>query len=475
MKVSVAGAGAGKTTRMARIIAAHEIPDGKRVFCIAFTNAATEKIRNALYGHRDDIVVSTIHSFLYQEIIVPYYYFLFGKHYKQLSAIDLPSNERYKAGIISELEESDVLHVTKIPERAKWVVYKKSKDKKSTTANRSKILTRFASYCSAIYVDEAQDISADIYSVLMALDKVGIDIRLFGDPKQDIKGYGCFRTIISNAEEVSYIPECYRCPQIHLNLSNTLANDAEKQIAAETNMPGKIGVVFETDLTDLNRFVVNGSYGLSYISKKQGRFDTHDSNNMNTQFLTLWYEVYRAVNAKWEKKLPELELKRASFYVAEKMESQYNKTKNAQEILSYWIKKNAFDRLAGKSYAKMISAIGADFNANDNLVVVNSIESIKGLDSERCLFVLTTDLAPYLFQKKKTDNKTRHLLYVALTRSLSDLTILITSEVEEQYSREIIIKYFAQNNAEVLQIDEANSIYGLTDDGKLVTKNGCEN
>lgn len=45
MIVNVAGAGAGKTTKMADVILNHEIPEGKVVFCVAFTNAAADNIR----------------------------------------------------------------------------------------------------------------------------------------------------------------------------------------------------------------------------------------------------------------------------------------------------------------------------------------------------------------------------------------------------------------------------------------------
>ena len=72
-------------------------------------------------------------------------------------------------------------------------------------------------------------------------------------------------------------------------------------------------------------------------------------------------------------------------------------------------------------------------------IAVKSIEAIKGLEHERCLFVLTTDLAPYLFGDKSEENKTRHLLYVALTRSSDNLSILVTEEVERKYPRERII------------------------------------
>ena len=78
----------------------------------------------------------------------------------------------------------------------------------------------------------------------------------------------------------------------------------------------------------------------------------------------------------------------------------------------------------------------------NDIPVVSSIESIKGLEAERCLFILTTDLAPYLFGKKTEDNKTSHLLYVALTRSLDNLTILVTKEVEAVYTKAAIVAFF---------------------------------
>ena len=45
MIVNVAGAGAGKTTKMADYVLGHTVPVGKIVFCIAFTNAAADNIK----------------------------------------------------------------------------------------------------------------------------------------------------------------------------------------------------------------------------------------------------------------------------------------------------------------------------------------------------------------------------------------------------------------------------------------------
>ena len=116
MIVNVAGAGAGKTTKMADIVLGHIVPDGKNVFCIAFTKDATDNIKGKVAAKigciPDNIKISTIHSFLYQELIKPYFYFLYGKQYRRTTAISLPPNNGYKAAKLAELDNTDVLHVT---------------------------------------------------------------------------------------------------------------------------------------------------------------------------------------------------------------------------------------------------------------------------------------------------------------------------------------------------------------------------
>lgn len=446
MIVNVAGAGAGKTTKMADVIMSHDISDGKTVFCIAFTNAATENIKEkvaARFGSiPQNIRISTIHSFLYQELIEPYYYFLYGKQFKKLSTITLPTDGRYKAAKLSELEGSGILHITRIPEKAKWVAYQKSGDTNAIKEMRKKALAHFNSYCAAIYVDEAQDISEDIHIVLSALENAGVKIILYGDPKQDVKGYGCFRQIIDNASDVHYFSECHRCPQLHLNLSNTLASENEKQVADCENAVGSLGIVFESDIADIKGYIESTNYGLCYISQKNERFNTHDAKEVNDCFETLRHEVLRAMKEKFQEQITEIEIERAAFFVTEKMLESYEQTGNAGAQISFWVKNGAFDQLSKQRYAQMASAISAKETERSDAVVVRSIEIIKGLEAERCLFILTSDLAPYLFRTKTDDNRMRHLLYVALTRSKDHLTILISREVEMSFSKQTINGFF---------------------------------
>ena len=128
MEINIAGAGAGKTTKMSDkiILLRNQIDENKKLFCIAFTNSAVDCIRRKLCEHYvqipENIIVSTIHSFLYREIIKPYYHLLYGKKYEKISISDLPQDAKYKNAKIKRLDELNVLHQTVIPEHAKWVL-----------------------------------------------------------------------------------------------------------------------------------------------------------------------------------------------------------------------------------------------------------------------------------------------------------------------------------------------------------------
>lgn len=451
MIVNVAGAGAGKTTKMADIIMNYDIPDGKVVFCIAFTNAAADNIKEKVAGKLgsipSNIRVSTIHSFLYQELIEPYYYFLYGKQFGNLSVIELPLNNSYKNAKLLELERDNILHISKIPEKAKWVTYQKSRETKATRETRKRIMSLFSSYCAAIFVDEAQDISKDICDILSSLENAGIEITLYGDPKQDVKGFGCFRSIIDNSSDVTYISECYRCPQAHLDLSNTLAGDQEKQVATKDNVVGSIEFAFESDIADIKGFMKASDYGLCYISQKHAQFHTHSVNERDEHFETLRHEVFRAMEEKWKGVLAEIEINRGAYYVTEIMLENYQQSGDAGNQVAKWVEAGAFDRLGKQQYAQMVSAFPVKETETDDAVVVRSIEIVKGLEAERCLFILTPDLAPYLFRTKISDNKTSHLLYVALTRSKKHMTILISRKVESTFPKSFIFDYMKSFNA----------------------------
>lgn len=58
------------------------------------------------------------------------------------------------------------------------------------------------------------------------------------------------------------------------------------------------------------------------------------------------------------------------------------------------------------------------------------------------MFILTNDLAAYLFDDNTEMNKTKNKLYVALTRSLNELSMYILKEVENKYTKKRIQDFF---------------------------------
>ena len=177
---------------------------------------------------------------------------------------------------------------------------------------------------------------------------------------------------------------------------------------------------------------------------KRDRFATHEMHKVEHQFETLLHEVKRAVLEKWSGRIPDLEIDRSAFYITERMLKSFDNGVNKAAIINGWVNAGAFDRIKEQRYAQMAAAFKTSEDGKVDISVVPSIESVKGLEAKRCLFILTTDLAPYLFREKTEDNKTSHLLYVALTRSLDNLTILVSREVEYKYKRTKIENFFVK-------------------------------
>ena len=251
-----------------------------------------------------------------------------------------------------------------------------------------------------------------------------------------MRGFGCFRELITTFSDcVVYKNICHRCPEKHLRLSNRLAREEERQTADAETCPGSIDVYFESDLgQDTVRFIEDGKFGLTFISKKNARFNTHAKNSNDERAESLRFELEPVIRESREGRLSELDIKRASYYLTEKMLTLVDNGHDAEEVLRRFLRPGVF-RYGRKKYDRIKEALTRKGVSSAGGIAVESIEAIKGLEHERCLFVLTTDLAPYLFGDRQEENKTKHLLYVALTRSSDNLTILVTEEVEKKYPR----------------------------------------
>lgn len=443
MKIKIAGAGAGKTTSMAESIIhlCSETEEYLKIFCITFTNSAAKCIREKIITHYgyipENIVISTIHSFLYREFIRPYYYLLYNKQYIRISTINLPEKVQYKNYAIGGLESRNILHQTLIPKRAKWIIVKKSNDIKAIKEKRAIILKQFKSYCKAICIDEAQDIDNDMLEIVIALDRIGIPVVLMGDPKQDLNGYKCLRKLVKKYPQATeYITFCHRCPQKHLDLANLIIPEKEKQHSDKQE--GIISVIFSSE-NKCEELVSNGNFDLKYISKKQGIYETHENGKTEDIKENIFEELIVPIREKFPN-ITELDLMRFSYYLTEKLLKNYASLKNEKEAMKQTFGKIYLDK---KVYAKIIDLISKKTQNNRKEVIsISSIDVIKGQEGNKCLFILTNDLAEYMFGKKEDDTVFKNKLYVALTRSLNELVIYVTPEVECKYGRDFINKFF---------------------------------
>ena len=443
MIINVAGAGAGKTTGLAKeIIDKYEKTDSnKKIYCVAFTNNAVKSIIEKLLIHFDmipnNIIVCTIHSFLYQEFISPYYYIIHDKHYGTISTIELPSKAQFKNYKLAELDKKSILHIESIPEKAKWVVVKKSNEKSIHKTRRNIVLEVFKSYCQTVFVDEAQDIDGHMKEIFEKLDSEGIEIVLKGDPKQDIRGRGCFRELIqSRPQSVVYDATCHRCPANHLKITNSLIASDERQTSEKNG--GIIDVVFESSC-NMNS-LLSSVYDLKYIYQKNDRFETHSTaSHTLSRFDTLYYEIDCVLT----ESIPDPQIREIRAYnYTQGMISWQNQGKNENQIMNRLMSRTG--TLSKQQYAKVKGALCIEQHHETNKYQVSSIESIKGLEGECCLFILTSDLAAYLFGNKTEENKVKNALYVALTRSKEKLVILVCKEVEAVYNKTIINSYFSK-------------------------------
>ncbi|MGG1515464.1 UvrD-helicase domain-containing protein [Paenibacillus oryzisoli] len=441
MKIVVAGAGAGKTTSMAQKVLdrLNEVIDGKIIYVITYTNSAKNRIKGKiteLHGTLPrQVFVETSHAFLLREIIFPFYHLLYGQQFTKVSQIILSDNPGYKAMKIKELVANKIIHVEKVTETAKWVVSRKTGDRSETNKRRERILQIILKYLDSVFVDEAQDIDNHFAKIIEVLHSKGINTYLVGDPKQDLRGRNALTELVNSYKEhVEYKPENNRCPISHVNLANTFIPIMQRQFPQKADL-GTLSYVYESEIgkEEIHDFVKGSDWDYVYISKKNDRFITH-ANDRNETLSNLTYEIRQIVK---RTTIIDTDIDKWVFILVKNLLKDLNKENNS-EIFSK-LQKSLSIELTRQDMGKLGEQLKIHREAHSNKgILVNSIDSIKGLEGEKCLFILTTDLTEYLFQTKKEQNKTLNYLYVALTRSKKELVFLVTHEVENKYGRIIV-------------------------------------
>lgn len=458
MNILVAGAGAGKTSSLSeKIIKAANLTD-KMIFCISFTNESADIINEKLNQHYSSMIptnikVSTIHHFLYQEIIKPYNYFINGNDYEEIVNININKPE-YKAARLKQLREHNLLDIKDIYPQAKNIVCFLSKDRKDVKKLKNTIVSTISDYTSNIFVDEAQDINEDIAKILKRFYEAGINISLIGDPKQDIQGNKLFSKIISDEGNgtIKYKNENHRCPTSHLNISNIFIHIEQQQFSPT----GKQGSINYTTANSIDRGILRDfveSYGLSYIYQSQEPFITQHQKNTNDYTFSEYIKILNRINREKGLKIDDFKIKLTASKLAYKTLKQVENGASFNDIY------NQYNRIIHwKDKENLKDSITKDRLFNEkieakNLIKVDSIQNIKGREEEKCLFIITNAIMKYLLNPEiDRPIKMGALLYVGLTRSFHTLTLYFTDETISKYGIDKIVYLMEEYDIEKIDM-----------------------
>ena len=424
-KIQIAGAGAGKTYSMAEHILEYDKLnlENKDIIAITYTNTAKENIYKKVYEKEfkipERLKIYTIHSFLLEYIIYPYSKFVLGKSYKKAVSIPLPSNFIFKNKRISDLEKKEIIHNDAVFSKAKQIIISSKSEPKLIKAKKEIVLNHILSSISAIFIDESQDLDDDVLRIIEKLSDNKIFVYMVGDPKQALKYPGKFEEFTKNIKEKQlYNFECLdnnnitrRLPKSHVNISNLICSDDQKQTTLNEN-EGKIYYIYSDD-TNFNKIYnsFQNEKSICYIKSKTTKFNTQHNRKLDSDILK---EIIINKNIYDDED--------AFLYEKEKELYKLIDEKNNVELglKSFLGKYNL--RLKKDVYAKIISSLE---DSNSMEYNVYSIDKVKGLERKNCMFIINESLLNYLFGNKTERNKEMNYLYVGLTRSTDILLLVI--------------------------------------------------
>lgn len=439
-KVKVACAGAGKTYAMAEEILNFNTynTEEKDIIAITYTNTARDNIYNNIHKQNltipTRIKISTIHSFLLEYIIYPYSNYILSKKYSTATSIPLSDNFVFKNKRISELEKKQIVHNEKVFKLSKQIIVPYKGDNVLIRKKKNIILEHLLSSISAIFVDESQDLDDDVIRVLEFLGNNGIYVYMIGDPKQALKYPQVFKEFVNNVCEnkissFENLPSnniTRRLPKKHVDVSNIICNCLEKQTTIK-EIDGSLKYIYsdDTEFQNIYNSFQNDS-SMCYIKRKNKQFNTQNNDKIDSILL----EEILKLNLNNDDK---------DALLFEKIHELYaliSKKNNTQLGLKSFLNKYQIT-LNSNDYAKLISSLD---NKQNGIFNILSIDKVKGLEKENCMFILDDSLLEYLFKIKTKSNKEMNYLYVGLTRSTKNLLLVIDVQNLKKFNKDFIDK-----------------------------------
>lgn len=446
IEIQVAGAGAGKTYGLAKTILDklnNEKPQ-KKLFALTYTNSARKKIESEIlkqnYFFPDNLYIETVHNFFLNEIIFPFSGYILKETYHKASVIHLSSAPKFKAKKIKILKEQKIIHVEKVYLKARQII-DVNNSKNFTKKQKIKVLTiqNILKQCfDFIFIDEAQDLDLNALRVFEVLGSLGIFVHIVGDPKQAIRWASDFSLFIRNLDlkkidHVDILPSnniSRRIPENILKYSNQFCYPGQEQVTLNKEI-GSIKYIENThqDYDLIIRKHINCSKSLVYIDQREGSYST--SHNLSSSFPE---SIELKIRDSKHNRDAGLVLKAA---YADFLElAQINKGKAISKLI------NDYSLDLKKSEFAELYELGELSNRKGSKYIISSIDSIKGLEAESCIFVLTPNTFNYLtkgnIQKKQIFNKEWKKIYVALTRTTNRLLLVIDHDIFQKQNIERI-------------------------------------
>ena len=447
-QIQIAGAGAGKTyTLTEKILVRHHKKDNdKIIYAISFTNYAKRNIEQRVAELNNglmpsDICIETVHSFLLNEIIYPFSQYYFGKAFSKATSMKLPIEIKLQKYQLKRVNERGIIHNSQVFNKAKQMIVDGKGETKAKHRKKELIIEYLQASVDALFIDEAQDLDADALTLFGKLSE-SIYAYIVGDPKQSIKYPKDFREFTERIRENNSVfhmlsPNTItrRMPECHLRISNLFCPADERQTTM-SDVKGEIYYLYSTD-EKFSKLYESFDFlkALIYIRQETDAFTTQDSKSV--------FSLEESVREK----------------LLEKINSDYDSDAFVKSIEKYFInltlkkgEKGAIQSftkhfgitLENNEYAKLINDLKIE--NKEKKLKVKSIDKIKGLENELCMFIMDNTMLEYLFGKKQETNKEMMRLYVALTRSKSDLILVIDKLSIKKFTDKQIEKGFSELN-----------------------------
>ncbi len=447
-QIQIAGAGAGKTYTLAEkiLVRHHKKDNDKIIYAISFTNYAKRNIEQRVAELNNglmpsDICIETVHSFLLNEIIYPFSQYYFGKAFSKATSMKLPIEIKLQKYQLKRVNERGIIHNSQVFNKAKQMIVDGKGETKAKHRKKELIIEYLQASVDALFIDEAQDLDADALTLFGKLSE-SIYAYIVGDPKQSIKYPKDFREFTERIRENNSVfhmlsPNTItrRMPECHLRISNLFCPADERQTTM-SDVKGEIYYLYSTD-EKFSKLYESFDFlkALMYIRQETDTFTTQDSKSV--------FSLEESVREK----------------LLEKINSDYDSDAFVKSIEKYFInltlkkgEKGAIQSftkhfgitLENNEYAKLINDLKIE--NKEKKLKVKSIDKIKGLENDLCMFIMDNTMLEYLFGKKQETNKEMMRLYVALTRSKSDLILVIDKLSIKKLTDKRIEKGFSELN-----------------------------